>query len=247
VVNNPIRFNDPSGHKCAPEDGCEGYTSKGKISMGYWKVKVKQKFGISLTGNWDGQNALIMFDALSTMDNKISGGIARFTTGSIYSFSDDPDHYGGRTNTTNGNISFWTYNKLPYQNIYHEVTHSIDYRTGQYFTSALNSNATYTASGEFVMGGPAATYQRNALGYAETYLMDPIGRRVEAEQHTATSNCSGRPEWCASGNNATEEFADVVANYIADNLITDLTNPYYQYGAARLDWVTNIFAGYPTP
>jgi hypothetical protein len=103
-----------------------------------------------------------MYDALSEMDNKIPGGISGFTRGSIYNFSYDPDHYGGRTNTSNGNIAFWRKKRLPYQNVYHEIVHSMDIGSGWCFTQALNSNQVYTASGDFVMGGPANTYQITA-------------------------------------------------------------------------------------
>jgi RHS repeat-associated protein/uncharacterized repeat protein (TIGR01451 family) len=31
VINNPVRFSDPSGNRCVPEDECKGYTPTGKV------------------------------------------------------------------------------------------------------------------------------------------------------------------------------------------------------------------------
>lgn len=48
VLNNPIRFNDPTGHRCAPEDPCQGSGSKPRSRSSSFD----RKYGISFEGNW---------------------------------------------------------------------------------------------------------------------------------------------------------------------------------------------------
>ncbi len=91
------------------------------------------------------------------------------------------------------------------------------------------------------MGGPdrwskpAGTYGRNSLGYNKERLDDSaFTRQIIAEQHPADQG----------GNDADEEFGDLVANYMADNFVTDPTDPRYQYGIARQNWVSSAFVLY---
>jgi RHS repeat-associated protein len=245
VNNDPVRYTDPSGHVACDENGvCTQSSTPNPIGnptkyIQEYKDLILKRFGITLSGNWDLQNARGMFNALITMDKVIPGGIAIFTRGSTYSFQHSESNYGGRANNTTGDIAFWSYRQIPYQNIYHEVAHSIDIRSGEYFTRTLAAEKIYTASRDFVMGGSSDNYIRNSLGYAESMILDPTGAYVEAEQHTATFSCGGRIGWCQSGNNANEEFADLVANYVSNNF--DLGS---QFGIARHNWVVDIFTTY---
>lgn len=244
VGNNPIIYTDPSGH-CRTDDDPDDCFIAGKDYKKQYSMLIKQHFGIALEGDWSMRNLGNLYDSLSNLNDALPGNIKEYTNGTTYSFTYDSYHYGGITNTSNGNISFWSYGQIPFQNVYHEVAHSINIRSGNYFTDLLRSEKIYTTSGAFVMGGPDIGYSRNSLGYENSIIQDTTGMSVEAEQHTASYNCSERPDWCASGNNADEEFADLVTNYVAGNLITDPTNPNYQFGIARQDWVTSAFTNAP--
>jgi RHS repeat-associated protein len=242
--NNPVIYTDPSGHQICDADGyCGKYNGPAVDPLNYWTGLVKDKFGVTLSGKWSTANASRVYAALFNLNNKFEGKLATITTGSMYSFQYDSAHYGGKTNNTNGNITFWSYNGIsPYQNLYHEIAHSIDVRTGEFFTNRLRSQKVYTSDGDFVMGGPdnwskpPSAYKRNSFGYADDKLDDPaFENQVDAEQHPATTN---------GGNNANEEFGDLVANYVIGNFITDPNADFYQYGIARQNWVRTTFFMY---
>lgn len=164
------------------------------------------------------------------------GGISKYTSGRTYSYSFNPEHYGGETNMSTGDISFHANQQgLPYQNIYHEIAHSIDAVTLGYFTNNLISHSVKTENGSYIMGGlDNNNYHRNSLGYENSKIFDPIGRNVIAQQHAGNDHCSENDSWCSSGNTPAEEWADLIANYVSDNFTL---NPE---GIARHNWVETV-------
>jgi hypothetical protein len=87
---------------------------------------------------------------------------------------------------------------VPYQNIYHEVGHAIDFVSGSYFSDALEAKKVYASDGSFEMGGSANNYNRNLKGYTKSKIMNPSGQIVDAKQHPDNAPCSN--EWCECGN-----------------------------------------------
>ncbi len=81
--NNPIRFIDPSGHKCVPEDECEGMSNGVGFSVSInWTGMIADKFGVTLSGNWTPENAHRVYASLTYMNVKLAGGkLAMFTAG----------------------------------------------------------------------------------------------------------------------------------------------------------------------
>jgi RHS repeat-associated protein len=241
-LNNPINFTDPTGHYPCNIDSSEDCDFK--VTMSFWEQSLKERYGIKLSGDWSfwPLNVEYMYRALEKMDTKLRG-IIEFTNGATYSMKQDPSFYGGQAKY-NGDIDFHTHKQLPYQTIYHEVVHAIDYGSGEYFTRTLNKKKIYADTDNgclFVMGGPAGTdYQRNSDGYKNHYLVDPSGLTVEAEQHTGSYNCGNydSPDWCQAGRSSDEEWADLVANYVSDNFSSD------PIGTARKNWVTKQWYTY---
>lgn len=233
VRNNPARYTDPSGHiACIDGEYCG---KPPKPTTQYWERLIKKKFGVTLSGDWSMKNTSIMYFAMTNYDEAIGGNLSKFTSGLTFSFSYDAYHYGGLT-SHNGNIAFHG-NTLPYQNIYHELSHSIDYVSGGFFTTHLDRITVQTNNGDYVMGGP--NYQRNGFGYNQTRVSDPnFLNGIEAEQHSNRTHCD-RVGWCENGNTANEEWADLVANYVSGNFSD--TGPFADYGITRKNWVQSIF------
>jgi hypothetical protein len=180
-----------------------------------------------------------LFGALEHMDRTL-GGINRFTSGSAFSFTSHPNNYGGQVSGGNIALHGWE-GSVPYQNYYHEIGHLIDNVSRGYFTSALNARRVSAPDGTYVMGGPSSSYQRSSLGYAQPQILDPTGRLVDAQQHPGDAPCQAGDDWCASGNTASEEWADLVANYAAGNFITNPSDFEYKFGISRLNWIREVW------
>jgi hypothetical protein len=230
-----------SGNDCIYKSGdlCVTYTD-------LLKHGIQKNFGVTTTGNWSSQNIHILSDALWNINNRIGGTLSQYTQGATFSFSYDPQHYGGVTALDGSGIAFHSYNALPYQLIYHEVGHQIDIRTGDYFSNTLNNRAVYTNTEppEFVMGGPKEKYNRNSIGYKSVFVNDPNFGSIRAEMHS-NSYCPGDPGWCVSGNTASEEFADVFGNHVSGNLdINRNGSQNSEFGWARFNWLFTTFANY---
>jgi hypothetical protein len=209
-MNRPIVASDPTGHRCEDE-AAECNLEKPAHNANYWKAKASSKYGVKFTGNWDTTNAEIIYNALVTMDQKLDGSLKNFSWGVTFNYKFDGKHYGGKTWENGMGVNFHG-DTLMNQNIFHEFGHVMDIRSGDYFSNNLSWKAVYTSTGGYVMGG--SHYSRNSDGYTEAFLTDPnTGKKVEAEQHTATYNCSRARGWCQSGNTPSEEWADLWANY----------------------------------
>jgi hypothetical protein len=242
-IGNPVNFTDPTGHRSCDDEGPNGQciTSVKTPLIIIIRTKIYERYGVFLSdkkGAWSVGNEENVLNALDQLNNTL-GGIDTFTSGTIYYFYYDPNHYGGLT-YSNGDITFHSpVTWIPYQNIYHEVAHSIDYKSGGYFSRALGSKKVYDSEGNYVMGGSASNYQRNSKGYAELKIVDPSGLSVDAQQHPGNAPCSN--QWCEEGNTPGEEWADLADNYAAGNFNN------LPAGIARQEWVSNTWRSYFAP
>jgi RHS repeat-associated protein len=239
VQNNPINFYDPSGHCYDMVDGqlsprCQAYWKE--YSPEIIKSQLSRKFGVKLQG-YSTKDAINMLKALNYLDNAL-GGISQFTQGRTFSFRSDPKYYGGITSPS-GDIAFHATAKgSPYQNIYHELAHLINFASNDFFVSLLNSYEVFDPEGVFVMGGPDLNYNRNSLGYLNNLIKDPSGIYADAQQHPGSINCASGDDWCISGNTASEEWADLIANYVSNNFDNSPN------GMTRRTWVEQAFLNY---
>ena len=92
------------------------------------------------------------------MDRNIGGNVEAFSYGATFRFESQAAGYGGTT-YKNASITFRSTSTIPYQNMYHEFGHLMEFRSGEFFTDRLNDQKVYDEFGNFVMGGPANDYQ----------------------------------------------------------------------------------------
>jgi RHS repeat-associated protein len=239
VSNSPVNHTDPSGHKCVPVEECEGFKyGSGLSSIGIWKGAIKNKFGVTLSGQWTSTSARAMYYALTDVNIMFRGTLKSLIGGTTLDYeSQASGTYGGTTRWDGSGITFRfdSSQTAPYHNVYHEVAHLINIRFGNFFTDALDNSSVYTVDGEFVMGRRNGNYDRQTgLGYTSADVCDPYwnGCSIDAEQHPGNINSTS--EWGMVGNTANEEWADLVANYASDNLSDD------NAGRARESWIINI-------
>ena len=236
VNNNPVRYSDPSGNYF-----CEGETT-GKHNIyhtltqhEYIEYRIASNYGITLAGEWDTENLRNLLGSLNNLKSSL-GRINHFTMGTTYSFTYNSTNYGGIT--TGGNISFHGWKGgIPYQNFYHEVAHAIDNQSDSFFTNQLSAKIITDEDGNYVMGGSTSEYNRNSRGYVSEVISDPNGLKVDAQQHPGSLSCAATTSWCADGNTADEEWADLIANFVSGNFDNDI-------GLIRKNWVLDVFAKY---
>ncbi|MFZ5883976.1 MAG: RHS repeat-associated core domain-containing protein [Chloroflexota bacterium] len=239
VNNAPVRFTDPSGHEICMDGGyCGEYHGQAQDPLSYWKGLVKEKFGVTFSGNWSSKSVSAMYFALFNMNNKFNGTLKSLINGAIFLHENKAaGTYGGATWLSGAGITFRFAPKetAPNQNVYHEVAHLIDIRFGDYFTDTLDGSSIYTEDGDFVMGRRNGNYDRQVgIGYSSRNVCDPhwSGCSIDAEQHPGTINSTSA--WGQSGNTADEEWGDLVANYVSGNISNN------GYGAARANWLNTI-------
>ncbi len=248
TLNNPVKYTDPSGHGAYCGDDYDPAclspqernfwaeaTNDWKTAQEYIDL-INLKYGVTLEGNWSLRNLKTLLGALNTLDY-VLGGITDLTYGTSYTFFyDSTEHYGGVLGDK-GNLNFHGGNAgIPYQNFYHEIAHSINAQAHNYFTQELGAAAVYSPSGEYVMGG--SPYRRNSDGYkAPGQIFDPVGRKVDAQQHAGNFPCSDNNDWCKSGNAPNEEWADLITNLAAGNFDRGI-------GAVRASWVYDTWESF---
>jgi len=241
VNNNPVRYNDPSGHdvQCTDE-GCyetdDGVSDWGRgcelsqCGVSYWKAAIKGDFGIKMSNDggktWDLRNLITMYYSLQNINTTLNGklksiiGSATFMMGEYVPTSDCPlCTYGGWTSGTS--ITFYTMGNAPIHqmNIYHEFGHVLDNLPGMINVFSTNSNINspdfITATGYLNTNALAST-SNNAIQHPYSILADPT---IGAQEH----------------------WADIFANYVAGNI--DLSKPNGP-GIAMYNFVTGALAPY---
>ncbi len=215
VRNNPVNFNDPSGHIACEDSfyGCGTTTNASNIngSVTYWKWAIISQFGIIMSDagdkKWDSNNLSNMNFSLVNIDDHLNGHLNSMVHGATFKLNNHSGGglYNGETNinkTKPTGIVFKTTGDMliPHQNINHEVGHLLDNTPGTWdtFTNAV--------AGE---GSPSwiedQMISRRALN-SVWIQNDPSGLNlVEARQ-------------TYSGFGPSEQWADAFANYVADNI-----------------------------
>ena len=224
VQNNPIRFNDPTGHRCAPEDECSGprYTQSARVYNAKWRIK--DKFGVTMSDdgdkNWDIHNLNLMESSLKNIDATLNGNLkslAQNWTFRLMNQNPADGAYHGVTHIDGSRIiDFYTLNTqaIRQMNIYHEVGHLIDNTTGMedYFTNAIRNRVWKDSAGQYLFGGyEAGTINAYATLKSPYSVYDPNYGSAEAIQHASSD--------------PSEQWADMFANYVAGNIYTDNNAP----------------------
>jgi hypothetical protein len=206
VRNNPINFNDPSGH-FACEDGLSGCKSRTNTavhdysySIAFWTSMIYKKYGITLANsvdenkveyNWNLKNARTAYDSLANIDNNLNGHLKEMVSGTTFTIMGGGDEYYGR-NTSPTSIEFHVKNDssvIPGINFLHETGHLLD--NGDIFSAPLN--------------GPKPTWVTED-GYVDTNFL----------LHKYTDEEQARPMNEPFAPN--EYWADAFANYMGGNI-----------------------------
>ena len=223
VVNNPLRYTDPTGHRCAPDDDCGGakYSNASRVSI--WKKRIKSKFGIEMSddkGEWNFGNLYIVYTGLSQANKYLGGNAKSIVDGSIFYLKSAADStYSGLTSGMK--ITSSTSSTIPFQNLYHEFAHLLDNGLNDAITNQLGKRAFYY-QGEYLFGG-------NGIGeiststLTDTWLDDPYrANDVRAIQHASRD--------------PVEQWADMFANLVAGNIDIDQNGP----GRIMYTWTRSL-------
>jgi RHS repeat-associated protein len=217
VLNNPVRYNDPTGHQiaCGAElsvKECKTERKLSKISTaGQWKKLIHDDLGITMSDdkhNWDTNNLEIVYFGLAQIDNIFGGKTKSFAEGSVFLLDGKPiGQYSGFT--TGRTIIFYTGSTIPFQNLYHEFGHLLDNIFKDSFTNQLKREPHYADGGAYLFGGDSVgIINSNATLKNSSRVGDPNWPYgIASLQHP-----SGDP---------VEQWGDMFANYVAGNI--DLT------------------------
>ncbi len=217
VFNNPVIYNDPTGHEACDEDG-NCYGAKGwhraanapRLStIGTWKMMIWVKFGVKMSDdgekNWGTINLRSVYVSLQNINNAINNKLKNLIGGvSFWLNKQDATsgQYHGNTHLDGSGIEFFTIGDaaLRQMNIYHEVGHLLDNvpKFKDVFTNAVESldNPNWVASDGRI--NPKALK-------SITIASDPNYSNVEARQTFSNFGPS-------------EQWADAFANYVAGNI-----------------------------
>jgi len=195
VLNNPIRYNDPTGHavSCDAEVDCKEVRADDKLSLSEYVNKKLSKYKVKLSDGFSNTPSIAILSAVVKVGEKFAserglgelGSTAfRAVLGYInFKFEGAPGVCGKDTGVDSGgctrgkhDISFWSmtgqlYNDLPRmtKNVVHELGHA-------YFNQ-------YSDGGKAVPG-----LSRDALIRNQTYA---DGERIDWEQHPISMNADG--------------------------------------------------------
>jgi hypothetical protein len=143
--NNPVNFNDPSGHDTCDEDGnCYGRQGwyhnpqAPKLSASdTWKQMILHKFGVKMSDvgkTWSLTNLQLVYNSLGIIDDHLNGQLKSVVNGAEFRlFEQNPADgiYHGETSIDPKNwegICFYTKGEdvMVQMNIFHEVGHLLD-------------------------------------------------------------------------------------------------------------------------
>jgi hypothetical protein len=201
-----------------------------------YKKMILDRFDIDVSDShnlaWAIDNVKFIYSALANIDGALNSHLKSFLGGKKYFYhqTNDNGKYSGFTSPDNITFHFGSNTILPHQLIYHEMGHLLNYSFNNKFDHDLENGEVYTSDGELVMGTipPKEYIRHNMLGYKNPQLNDPSGVIVQAILHPAGTGDPFPPH----GNSATEDWGDLFANYVANNI--DLSTAA---GRARLNWL----------
>ena len=224
VANNPLRYTDPTGHRCAPEDDCQGGENVHTYlrEPSYWKVRIKREFGITMSDDggksWDLRNLTLVSSSLRNIDASLNGNLKSFVGGATFTLSEhhpDADHpnstYHGWTDGTN--VTFFTTGSqvIRQMNIYHEFGHVLNSLPGR--DNVFSNHLDRLDSPSFIENNYV---NRDALTNSADVFVQ------------------------ASSNAVTEQWADVFANYVAGNIDLDTSEGQDMYNFVTKTLIQNI-------
>ena len=210
ALNNPIRYNDPSGHvvcevgePCGPGATYVPETSYAQMTINL-KKSAKKRYGVTLSDeggkNWDAANAYVAYSSLYTMDNALDGTLKSSINGTTFKLA---EYHRTKKNCPSGNCTYsgWTEgttvtfyttgtNVLRPMNVFHETGHVLNSLpgSGNEFSNRLQS----LDHPSFITDGYI-----NSAGALVPWASEPKQ---------------------ASSDKITEQWADVFANYVAGNI-----------------------------
>ena len=230
VVNNPLRYIDPTGHTYLCDEGCDS---------GNWRPSLKQ-YGITLSGGWKASDITIIQQEVAAIASKLTSVCGETCYGM-------PDHqvfnqvFGSMTFTlsnsgtdigcaagggfecdkgTGGRLAEDKQRGL----ITHEIGHNFDHSINGwgYGRKSLAAATITDATGNHVTGyNPAlGTFERTDLGYQSDSFPD--------QQHPRNLDNLG----LTSG----EDFADMFMNWVQNSF--DYSREANGAGTARYNWMT---------
>ena len=218
VWNNPIRYNDPTGHiaSCDEYESCKVEREYSKLNAkDSWKKNIKDKFGITMSDegvrSWSLQNLMIMHSSLQNIDRALNGRLNSMIGDATFKMQRQIPcnkglgcQYHGSTHLDGSGIDFFTIGDqaVRQMNIYHEVGHLLDNSSGlkDVFTHGLESLGDHAS----FVDGPNGGINSDAL-ISQNILNDPNYASVQARQTFS----NGGPS---------EQWADAFANYVAGNI-----------------------------
>jgi RHS repeat-associated protein len=232
VNNDPVRYNDPSGHVvCEVGEPCgigASYVKETSVKqmIANLEDRIKNKFGVKLEYDkvkWNDVNISTAYKALFLFDNILKGKLKAIIGGTTFTMTDGGDDYYGIT--TSSGVTFHvagTDTQIPLVNFLHETSHLIDAvpATKDLFSGSLPTKPTWVKDGfvdeRILLGNLAQPVQAK-------YILDANGKQTEAYSRD-------------------EYWADAFANYVADNI-----NVKRPAGAAMVTDVVNALNQYHTP
>jgi RHS repeat-associated protein len=235
MLNNPVRYIDPNGHRVTCERG-ENCAQELRLfrftGERYWKALIKDEFGIIMSDEggkpWDSRNLQLMHTSLSNVDKILNGKLESLVKGATFKLIEQDKskggQYHGETHTIGPTgIDFYTVgdDAIRQMNIYHEVGHLLDNvpKSKDVFMNAVeNENSPSWVADGYINKDALISQRINDPNYA----LGP--RAIQAYVPGAA-----------------EEWADAFANYVAGNIdLSQAQGP----GADMYNFVTDALAPY---
>jgi RHS repeat-associated protein len=222
VRSNPIRWNDPSGHRPACEENCKEQQRLDKLynklgAINFMKQMIKEKYGIVMKDSdkmkWSNNNLITASIALYMIDKKLNGNLNTMVGGTTFTITDGGDQYYGWTASTGVTYHVASSStQLPSINFLHETGHLLDNvpATEDVFSNQVPTTPTWVKDGYVDRG----------------ILRGKFNEPVQA----IPMNEPNQPG---------EYWADAFANFVADNI-----NLSKLSGQDMYDFVTAALAPY---
>jgi RHS repeat-associated protein len=208
---NPIKYRDPSGHRpnCEGDGNCmENWRfefARAKLGeIGFLKYEIRYEFGIYMVNGgpkWSAQNLNTAYRALTMVNAKLQGHLKEMVSGSQFTIVGGGNKYYGQTKPTGVDYHVEGNNTvIPLINFLHETGHLLDWvpATANAFSSQLPAKPTWVVN-----------------GYVDDRLL--LGKYAEAVQS----------KYITGENDDEDEYwADAFANYVGDNINTNMPAGY---------------------
>jgi hypothetical protein len=179
---------------------------------------------------WDLINAEIAYNALSNINLHLGGRIKEMIHSGVFILQGrNDDYYSRMTPDKSTTIYFQVSSYIAYQNLYHEFGHLLDNAMGDKYSKALSTDPHYSKYGN--------TYY---FGGDENKFIDPIETLIKAkvyDPHFSSEQLALQHVFDDDGKHSVEQWADMFANFIADNINKDS-----QGGIEMHDWVVTHLA-----